>query len=196
LKTVIVIFTGIQNQINPADVVQTKSILIIVPAENFNEQEFLGTKNTLERNGLNVFIGSDANTVCTGTQGMKVKADVSFFNIHVNNFAGIVFTGGPGVLNYWDNNFLWKTAGKFCNSGKLTAAICSAPVILARAGLLNGKEATCFPKDKDKLEREGAVYIDRNVVVAGNIITAQGPHAAVEFGMKIAELLKYGRTYG
>ncbi len=176
--------------------VQNKSILIVLPAVDFNEQEFLGTKNTLEKYGLNIFIASDAHSLCTGSQGLKIRADVSFFNIHVNNFAGIVFIGGPGVLNYWDNPVLHKISKRFYDAGKIVAAICSAPVILARAGILNGKEATCFPNDKNELEREGATYENKNVIVAGTVITAQGPHAAVEFGNKIAEVLKYGRTYG
>ncbi len=176
--------------------IQNKSILIVLPAENFNEQEFLGTKNTLVKSGLNIFIASDAHSVCTGVQGLKVRADVNFFNLHVSNFAGIVFIGGPGVLNYWNNVFLRNISRKFYESNKIVAAICSAPVILARAGLLNEKEATCFPNDKNELESEGAIYIERNVVVSGKIITAQGPHAAIEFGNKIIEVLKYGRTYG
>ncbi len=178
------------------NVIKSNSILIILPAENFNEAEFLGTKNTLEKSGVRIFIGSDAHSVCTGTQGLKVRADVSFFNIHVSNFAGIVFIGGPGVLNYWDNDFLHNVSRKFYNADKVVGAICSAPVILARAGLLEGKEATSFPKDKEELEREGAVYKDENVVVSGKIITAQGPQSAVEFAGKIIELLKYNRTYG
>ncbi len=175
---------------------QRTNILIILPAENFNEQEFLGTKNTLEKNGVNVFIASDAHSLCSGGSGMKVRADVSFFNIHVSNFDGIVFIGGPGVLNYWDNGFLHNISRKFYEEGKITGAICSSVVILARAGILDGKEVTGFPKDKSELEREGAVYKNADVVVSGKIITAQGPHSAVKFGEKIIELLKYDRTFG
>jgi protease I len=166
-----------------------KSILLILPGKDFNEEEFLTVKNTLEKKGIKVFIASDGGGLCTGKKGLKVKADINFYNIHESNFAAIVFTGGPGVKDYWNNPLLHKTSQKFFNSKKPVAAICSAPVILAKAGLLNALSATCYPDDRKELERVGVEYKDTPVVVRKKIVTAQNAQASLEFSEAIISLL-------
>lgn len=158
-----------------------KSVLVILPANNFNETEYLTVKNNLERRGINIFIASDANAAAVGSLGLKVKAEVSFFNLNERNFAGIIFLGGNGVKNYWDNQTLHRAALKFFRNNKTVSAICSAVVILARAGLLKDQNAACFPESKKEIEKEGAIFVDSCVVKSGNIITAQGPSSASEF---------------
>lgn len=158
-----------------------KSILLILPAIDFNEQEFLAVYNTLINRGYKVFIASDAHTICIGKNGMKVKNDINFFNMREANFAGLLFIGGAGVKSYWDNIPLHLLAKKFVLAKKLIGAICSSPVIIARAGLLSGVNATCYADDKRELERSGAVYADVPVVVSKKIITAQNAAAAQEF---------------
>ncbi|VAX27571.1 hypothetical protein MNBD_IGNAVI01-2471, partial [hydrothermal vent metagenome] len=123
-----------------------------MPAKDFNSEEYLMTKKTFEKNGFKVFISSDAYSLCQGDNGIKVKADVSIFNIHASNFLAVIFIGGDGVRKYWDNVSFHKIANSFAQSGKVVAAICAAPVILQRAGLLNNKNATCYPSDKKELE--------------------------------------------
>lgn len=168
-----------------------KSILLILPASGFNEQEYLIIYNSLIKNGFKVFIASDANSICTGKNGLKVKNDVSFFNMREANFGGLVFIGGRGVKNYWDNTQLHLLARNFIKTKKIIGAICSSPVILSRAGILNEINATCFPEDKKEIERDGAVYADSPVVVSKKIITAQGPASAQEFvNIFINELIK------
>lgn len=158
-----------------------KSILLILPAIDFNEQEYLITYNSLVKNGFRVFIAADTTSICTGKGGLKVKNDVSFFNMREANFCSLVFVGGCGVKNYWDNKQLHNLAKNFITAKKIIGAICSAPVILGRAGILNGINATCYAEDKRELEREGAVYVDNPVVVTKKIITAQDPAAAQDF---------------
>ena len=158
-----------------------KSVLLILAAKDFNEQEYLIVKDTLDRADFRIFIASDAHTLCVGSGGLKVKADVAFFNLHHENFAAVVFIGGSGIKNYWDNAILQLTAQKFHKSQKIVAAICSASIILARAGLLTNIEAVCYPNDRSELEKEGGEYKDAPVVIQKNIITAQSPAAASEF---------------
>ncbi len=158
-----------------------KSILLILPALDFNEQEYLTIYNTLIKSGFKVFIASDTNSLCVGKNGLKVKNDISFFNMREANFAALVFIGGSGVKKYLDNILLHNLAKNFVSAKKIIGAICSAPLILGRAGLLNDIKATCYPDDKKELEREGAVYSDQPVVVSNKIITAQGPTTANDF---------------
>ena len=162
---------------------------MILPVKDFNEEEFLTVKNTFEKKELKIFIASNSSGLCTGKSGLKVKADISFYNIHESNFAAIVFIGGQGVKDYWNNSILHKTSQKFLNSKKPVAAICSAPVILAKAGLLKGVASTCFPDDKKELERAGAEYKDMPVVVRKKIVTAQNAQASLEFSEAVISLL-------
>ena len=166
------------------------SVLIVLPAEKFNEQEFLAVKEILIKAGFQIFIASDAPVMCKGKNGLNVKADVNFFNMKEPSFAGIVFIGGSGILNYFNNFSLRNIAKKFSNSGKVVAAICGAPVILANAGLLSGKNASCYPDLKEKLEEKNANYLAGQVVIEDNIITAPNPSSAIEFARAIVEKLK------
>ncbi|MDP3149512.1 MAG: DJ-1/PfpI family protein [Ignavibacteria bacterium] len=162
-----------------------KSILFILPKKDFNEVEFLTTKRILEKNECKIFIASDAGSFCEGKQGLKIKHDISFFNVNENNFSEIVFIGGSGVKEYWNDQMLHKIALKFHQKKKITAAICSAPVILAYAGILQNVEATCYPDDKPELLKNGAVYKDVNVVVRKNIITGKDAASSEEFAEAI-----------
>ena len=127
--------------------------------------------------------------MCEGTAGKKFKPDLRLENINANNFAGIVLIGGNGAKDYKNNSKLHKILNDFNKSNKIVAAICVAPVILAAAGLLNGKSATCFPEVKQDLMKPDIDYKDLPVVAAKNIITANGPKASFEFAETILLLL-------
>jgi protease I len=88
-----------------------------------------------------------------------------------------------------NNSRLHKILNDFNKSNKIIAAICIAPIILAAGGLLNGKSATCFPEVKQDLIKPDINYKDLPVVVAKNIITANGPKASFEFAESILVLL-------
>lgn len=166
-----------------------KSILLILASNDFNEDEYLVVKTILEREKFKLFIASDAHSLCVGSKGLKVRPDISFYNMHESNFNAIVLIGGSGIKSYWGNSLLHNLVNNFNRSNKLIAAICSAPVILSRAGLLNDKEATCFLNDRKELERDGAVFVDVPVKFQKNIITAQNASASQQFAQTIAERL-------
>lgn len=158
----------------------SKSVLLFIPAQNFNEEEYLIITNVLTRASVKIFITSDSNSLCVGSRGLKVKHDVLLCNIHESNFGGLILIGGSGTRDYWNNSLVLATVRKFAQVKKVIGAICSAPVILAKAGLLEG-QATCFPDDKSALEKEGISYVDTPVVKRKKIITAQNPTATPEF---------------
>lgn len=155
------------------------SVLIFLPAEDFNETEYLTVKNYFVSKGKKVFITSDDHTFCSGNKRLKVKSDVSFFNINEKNFDGFILIGGQGSRNYKTNSTLQKIAVKFNDSKKTIGAICSAPLILASAGLL--KQATCFSEVRNELIASGVDYKDFPIVVDRNIVTAEGPNTAGRF---------------
>jgi protease I len=157
------------------------SFLIFLPKKDFNEEEFTIVKNRLQKAGKKVFITSDDHFICSGSKGMKVKSDTSFYNVNVNNFSGLILIGGAGSRSYWKNDSLHKIVRKFFDSKKTLAAICSSPVIFAKAGILENKKATCYTEDKMELINAGIDYQDKNVVVDGNVITADNSHSALQF---------------
>lgn len=157
-----------------------KSVLLVLPASGFNEQEFLVISGAIEKANLNLFIASDSHSLCVGSEGLKVKNDVQLYNVHESNFAGLIFIGGKGVKDYWNIPSLLNIARKFNGKSKLIGAICSAAVIPAKAGVVEFC-ATCYPDDKKELERQGIQFKDEPVVQSKNIITGRDPLAASEF---------------
>ena len=156
------------------------SVLLILPAQNFNEEEYLVAINTLEKAGIKIFIASDSNFLCVGSNGLKVKNDIQFYNIHEGNFGGLILIGGKGMRNYWDSPVLHSTVRKFVQNKKTVGAVCSASIIFAKAGILSDC-ATCYPDDKPELERQGIGYKDEPVVSSKKIITARDPSSTPEF---------------
>lgn len=156
------------------------SVLIFLPAKDFNEQEYIVVTNKLLKSNYKVFVVSDSPFICVGSNGLKVKNDVQLYNVHEENFAGLILIGGKGTRNYWNNKNLHLVSSKFNNKRKVIGAICSAPIILAKAGILKNR-ATCFIDDKKELEREGIEYKNVNVYTEDKIVTGQNPISSEEF---------------
>ena len=166
------------------------SFLIFLPKKDFNDEEFTIIKKRLLKAGEKVFITSDDQSVCSGCKGMKVKSDISFYNVNVNNFEAFILIGGIGSKSYWKNESLHKIIKKFFDAKKVIAAICSSPIILAKAGILQNKKATCYSEDKMELINAGIDYQDKNVIVDGNVITANDSRSALQFVETIMHLTK------
>jgi len=166
------------------------SVLIFLPKKDFNEEEFTIIKNRLLKAGKQVFITSDDHSVCSGSKGMKVKSDTSFYNVNVNNFSSLILIGGSGSRNYWENQSLHKIIKRFFEAKKVIAAICSSPIILAKAGILQNKKATCFSEEKMELINSGIDYQDKNVVMDVNVITADNSRSALQFIEAVLYLTK------
>jgi protease I len=166
------------------------SVLIFLPKKDFNEEEFTIVRRRLQKAGKQIFITSDDHSVCNGSKGMKVKSDTSFHNVNVNNFGAFILIGGIGSKSYWKNEVLHKIIKKFFDAKKVVAAICSSPITLAKVGILQNKKATCYPEDKMELINAGIDYQDKNVVVDGNVVTANDAKSALQFAEAILHLTK------
>lgn len=166
------------------------SILIFLSANSFSEEEYLIIKKVFLNAGKRIFITSDSHTVCCGDNGLKVKADTDFYNVNDKNFSAIVLIGGKGSKDYWDNETLHKITRDFQSAGRIVAAICSAPIILARAGLLTNIPTTCWSEDKNELIKLGINYNDRSVVVEKGVITSDGPRSAKQFAETVLNMIK------
>ncbi|MFQ6095903.1 MAG: DJ-1/PfpI family protein, partial [Candidatus Bathyarchaeia archaeon] len=144
----------------------------------------------LEQAGAIIVIASDQKDTAEGVLGMKVDVEVSLDQVKVDEYDAIIYVGGPGTPDHlWGNQYAIEIAREAYKRDKVIGAICLAPGVLAEAGILEGKRATVFSAAIEKLEQAGCTYVDQNVVKDGNIITANGPGAAEEFGEKIKEAL-------
>ena len=122
--------------------------------------------------------------------GMKVKPDVPLQDLKSQGLAAVLFIGGVGASEYFHDRDAYRLAQEVLGQGGVVGAICIAPVILARAGLLKGKKATVFESEKEELTRAGASYTGKAVETDGRIITGNGPGAAGEFAQAVVNLLK------
>jgi protease I len=103
-----------------------------------------------------------------------------------------VISGGSGSRKYlWDSKSLHELVKEADARKKVVSAICISPVVLARAGVLKGKESTVFksPDTVHELKEHGAIYLDRNVVVSGRMVTGRDPESAEAFGKAVLEAL-------
>jgi len=167
-----------------------RSVLIVIASKDFNETEFLTVKNELLKNGIAVFVASDSHGLCTGDKGMKIKADVHFYNMNHRNFDAIILIGGKGIINYLGNEILLKTIRSFFNDKKITASICAAGLVLAKANILTDAFITGYTDIKTEIEKYGVNYVDEPVVIHKNIITGKGPSEALEFSNALVNALK------
>ena len=168
---------------------EMKSAVMIAAQENFRDEELLQPKEILERNGIQVQIASTTLKEIKGKLGAIVKPDILLSELDYRKFDALIFVGGNGASQYWDDPLAHELARKALGSNKLVAAICIAPVTLARAGLLKGKRATVWQSEAGQLKAMGADYTGQPVEKDGNIITAAGPFASREFGEEISRAL-------
>lgn len=163
--------------------------VIIIAYEGFRDEEYLEPRNVLEENGVEVTTASWDTGIATGKFGTQVNVDITIEEIKTNDYDAIIYIGGQGCKEYWDNQTAHRIAREALEYNKILAAICSAPVILARAGILKDKKSTCFSGDSSELKKEGAIYTGNPIEQDSLIITADGPSSATGFGIKIVETL-------
>jgi len=172
-----------------------KKILMVVAFKDFKDEEYFVTKEVLEKAGYLIETTSSQKGIALGTEGGEAIVTVLPKEIDSQNYTAIVFVGGSGMEKELDNREFQKLAQEFVKTDKIAAAICIAPALLAKAGVLTNKTATVWSSPLDKsavqiLKNNGAIYEDQSVVQDGKIITANGPDAAQEFGKAIVSLLK------
>jgi protease I len=172
---------------------ETKKAVMIIAFREFRDAEYFVPKEVLEKEGIEVKTASNKLGIAIGADGGDTKVDLLVSQINVSDFDAIVFVGGPGCLKNLDNQDSYRVAKEAISQNKVLAAICISPTILAKAGVLKGKKATVwtdFTKSQAKiLEKEGAVFENKSLVIDGKIITANGPKVAAEFGKAIVKML-------
>lgn len=158
-------------------------------ATGFEEIEAVTIIDVLRRAGLDVMVISvTGDYLVNGAHNVPVKADKLFGEVNYDAVDMIVLPGGmPGAANLDKHEDLKTQIGTFRKKGKPIGAICAAPLVLGHMGLLEGKNAVCYPGFEKELK--GAHIKNTSVAVDGNLVTGRGPGAALNFSLQIVEEL-------
>ncbi len=162
-------------------------MIIVLLANGFEEIEALTPVDMLRRAGLEVKTVAISGREATGSHGITVKCDATPDEIDLANVDMAIFPGGmPGATNLDASTYTDKVISAVTSNGGVLAAICAAPLVLGRRGLLNGKKATCSPGFEDELI--GADVVDSGVVTDGRIVTARGMGVALDFASELVSI--------
>jgi 4-methyl-5(b-hydroxyethyl)-thiazole monophosphate biosynthesis len=160
--------------------------ILVLLADGFEEIEAITVVDVLRRASIEVDTVGITGAWVTGSHGIKVMADKKISEVDIEKYDGIVLPGGSkGVENLARSSKVKEFLEKMNEKGKLIAAICAAPSVLAKFHILDNKRATIYPG----MERELPYPRDERVVVDENVITSQGPGTAIEFSLAIVEKL-------
>ena len=171
------------------------NVILVIAQEKFQDKEFMDTKEALQKNGFKCDVASKSLEVAKGSLGLEISPDINLEDalVGLEMYRAVVFIGGGGAVSYLDDDKAKGLAKMAFDKGLVLGAICIAPMILAKAGLLTGKKATVWDGDKEQskyFDSNGIEYTGEEVTIDGNIVTANGPAAAKSFGEKIASLLE------
>jgi protease I len=165
------------------------AVLLIIPPERFRDEELFETQAALLEAGHATVIASTHTGTCPGSRGGTAHAALTLDEVVPAAYAAVVIIGGGGAKLLYPNARVHEIARELFAAGKIVAAICLAPVILANAGLLRGKQATVAGTEAKTLSAQGATYMGPGVTVDGKIVTANAPKAAPKFAAAINALL-------
>jgi len=160
---------------------------LVLMAEGFEEIELTSIVDILRRGGVEVAIAGLKDGLITGSRGMKIQPDLTLDSIKEMYDIIILPGGSPGYVNLGNDRRVIELVKRYNSDGKIIAAICAAPSVLLKAGILEGKKVTIFKGMENELT--DAVYVDKTVVEDGNIFTSQGPGTAMEFSIVLLKRL-------
>ncbi len=176
-----------------------KKILMVIARKDFRDEEYFIPRELFQRAGIETVTASSKTGTLIGALGGEAEATLALEAACAEDFDALMFVGGSGSVEYFQSEKAHQLAQAFNQADKLVAAICIAPVILANAGLLQGKTGTVWRSALDKtgpqaLAAGGCSLSENHVERAGSIITADGREAAEEFARAIIAQLDENRS--
>jgi len=154
-------------------------------ADGFEEIEASIIIDVMRRAGLKVETVGVVGSTITGAHGVRVIADKRLMEISEDYDAIVLPGGSPGYVNLSRTAKIIEILKKMNDQGKIIAAVCGSPAVLAKAGILENRKATIYPGMEREIPRPRA----ERVVVDGNIITSQAAGTTMEFALKLVEIL-------
>lgn len=166
-----------------------KKVALVIAEKQFRDEEYAVPRDMLQAAGFHVLTVSTSKNTAIGKLGLKVTPDTLITELEPAELDALVFIGGGGSEQYFTDPLAHHLAKTMVKLEKVLGAICIAPVILANAQVLKGKNATVFPDGAEVLQQQGANYTGTEVEVDGKLITGNGPEAAEAFGKALIRLL-------
>jgi protease I len=167
-------------------------VLMVIAPEDFRDEELLEPKSILTEAGAQVTVASTKPGQATGMLGAQVIPDTVVDGLKAADYHAVVVVGGMGSPTHlWNHTHLHKLLQETNSSGRVVGGICLSGAVLANAGVLSGKKATVWATDESlaALKNGKAHYQTEHVVHDGNVVTADGPEAASEFGRTLVAAL-------
>jgi len=164
---------------------------VLVPlAKGCEELEAVTIIDLLVRGGIEVVSAGLEPGPVTASRGVVLVPQMTLDEALKRDYDMVVLPGGmPGAQHLEDDPRINALLRKMAQSGRFTAAICAAPKVLAKAGLLAGKRATSYPGFVDKMNLPDVEYREEAVVMDGKVITSRGPGTAMDFALTLIEQL-------
>lgn len=162
--------------------------VVVVLAPGFEEIEALTVVDVLRRADIRVTMAGLREGLITGSHDITVRPDKTLGEIRPEEFDMVVLPGGmPGTEHLRQDQRVSTLLQEMARAGKHTCAICAAPAVLKKAGVLQGKAITSHPVMRDELK--DLTYLEDRVVVDGKVVTSRGPGTAMEFSLELVRIL-------
>lgn len=169
---------------------------VLMPfADGFEMVEALTVVDILRRGGVEITMCSITDKLLiTSVHNVNVEMDCKLSEVDINDFDGIILPGGaPGTVNLANSSLVCDCVTKLYKDKKLVAAICAAPIVLGKCGILADKQATCYPNFEKDLKAKELIR-DKMVVVDKNVVTSRGMATSMEFGFTLLSMLTDNET--
>ncbi|MCB1172219.1 MAG: DJ-1/PfpI family protein [Leptospiraceae bacterium] len=167
--------------------------VLTILAEGFEEIEAVTIIDVLRRAGVDVVAAGMDSIRVTGSHAIQLQTDCTLADAiqEQDSFDMLVLPGGlPGAHNLRDNAAVIELVQYFHRCAKITAAICAAPVVLAKAGVLEGRQATSYPGHLEGLKDPAIRILPAAVVTDDTVVTSRGPATAIAFSLELVALLE------
>jgi len=158
--------------------------VLVLVAEGFEEIEATVIIDVLRRADIDVTLAG-FTTYVIGAHEIKIEIDKKLENIDPKKYDVLILPGGPGCISLSKSVTVMNIIKDFNKNNKIIGAICAAPLLLVKAGILEDKEAVVYPG----YERHIPKIRSGDVVVDKNIVTSKGPGTAMAFALKLVEIL-------
>jgi 4-methyl-5(b-hydroxyethyl)-thiazole monophosphate biosynthesis len=167
---------------------------VLVPlADGCEELEAVTIIDLLRRAGLEVVTAGLKPGIVKASRGVQIVPDVTLDVALHEDYDMVVLPGGlPGATHLREDPRIIALLQKMAAAGRYTAAICAAPQVLAAAGVLQGRQATCYPGALDG--QPGIILSASSVVQDGKVLTSRGPGTAMDFALQLIEVLAGAQT--
>jgi protease I len=167
-----------------------KKVLLFVE-NGFEDRELMYPYYRLQEAGYKVeVVGPEAKVTYKGEYGLTIESSFSPKDVNIGDYVAIIIPGGRAPDRMRTNKSMVNLVKEAFQKGKVIAAICHGPQLLIETGVMNGKRATCYVSVSTDLKNAGGIYLDKSVVVDGNLVTSRFPADLPNFCRETLKLLE------